>query len=282
MTRLNTALRRDALRCLQGRWGKGIAGMLFLSGVRMIILLLEQFCLTASSLLEPATLQVPFLGIRISPVQSAVSILFGLLTFLTMVPLLMGVLKWYYRLSDGPTPDLRTIFDYLSAPRLYCKTLLLGLTIIFRTVLFGAVISLLPAGVWVALKMVGSIGNSIAAIGQALLFFLFLVLTVLAAVLTICFSLRYFLAPYYFAEDEHIPIRQAVCRSVKAMKRMQGQVFGLLLGWTPLWLSCILVAPLLFAAPYCSAALAINARYLMGREIRQSAEPQVTADTIVF
>jgi len=283
MTRLNAVLRRDSLRCLKGRWGKGVAGTLFLFSAWLVILLLEHFCLTALGILAPDSVQVPFLGVTIAPAQAAVSGGFILLTFLTMAPLITGLQKWYYRLAGGPTPDLRMIFDYLSGFRLYCKAVLLWLTVILRTVIFGAVCALAPVGIRFARQAVGRIGTPASAVGEALLFVLFVITAVLAAVLTLCFALRYFLAPYYFAENEQLSVREALRRSVRAMKRMQGQVFTLILGWLPFWISCIFLVPLIFMVPYCSAALAINARYLMGREVRRDAQQEgAPGDTIVF
>ena len=286
MSRFNTVLRRDALRCLKGRWGKAAAATLFLSGIGAIVMLLEEFCMNALSLFG-VKLQVPFLAVSVTSAQSVVSIVFGVLGFLALAPLCVGMQKWYFRLADGPTPDLRMIFDYYAGARLYGRALRLSLAVVLRTALFGAVMALLPAGLRMAQLWVSGFDSAPAAVGEALLFLLFAVMTVLSAVLTFCFGLRYFLAVYYLTEEETLPVRQALRRSVRAMKGMKGQVFSLMLGWLPLLLSCFLLVPAIFVLPYWNTAFAINARWLMGRDDRlhrtgPEEDPSVTADTVVF
>ncbi|MBQ4050997.1 MAG: DUF975 family protein [Oscillospiraceae bacterium] len=288
MSRFNAVLRKDARRCLKGRWGKAAAGTLFLSGICAIVMLLEEFGMNALSLFGKE-LQVPFLAVPVTSAQSVLSILFGVLSVPVLAPLCVGMQKWYFRLADGPTPDLRMIFDYYADGRLYGKALWLTLNVFLRTAVFGALMALLPAGIRTAQLWVSGFDSAAAAVGEALLFLLFVVMTVLSAVLTLCFGLRYFLTVYYLAGDENISVRQAVRCSVRAMKGMKGQVFSLMLGWLPLLLCCLLLVPALFVLPYCNTALAINARWLMGRDDRlHPAEPSVgeapsvSADTIVF
>ncbi|MDD6033341.1 MAG: hypothetical protein PUC47_07670 [Oscillospiraceae bacterium] len=282
MNRLNAAVRRNTLRCLKGRWGKGAAATLFLAGAGLMLVLLEQLCLTSLSLVEEPTLRVPLLGVQISPVQTAVSAGFGCLIFLVLTPLKMGMRKWFYRLSAGPTPDLRMLFDYLSDFRLYAKSVLLQLAVLLRVAVCGALLSLPSLGILTAQRMVGALGTSAAAVGQAILTLLFLVTVLLAAVLTVCFGLRYYLAPYYFAADETISVHAALKQSVQAMRKAKGQVFCLLCSWLPLWLSCFLLVPLIFVIPCCGCSIAISARYLMGRSVQAEQADAVPDETIVF
>lgn len=283
MSRFNAVLRKDALRCLKGRWGKAAAVTLFLSGIAAVVMLLEEFCLNALGLFG-VELKVPFLAVPVTSAQSIVSILFGILGFLALAPLCVGMQKWYFRLADGPTPDLRMVFDYYVGARLYARALRLSLAVILRTAVFGAVMALLPAGLRMAQLWVSGFDSAAAAVGEALLFLLFAVMTVLSALLTFCFGLRYFLAVYYFTGEEELSVRQAVRCSVRAMKGMKGQVFSLMLGWLPLLLSCFLLVPAIFVLPYWNTAFAINARWLMGRDDRlhRTEEPSVTEDTVVF
>lgn len=286
---LNTLIRRETLRCLRGRWGKAVAGTLFLAGLWLLIVLLEQLCLTGLTLVEPAVLKIPLLEVSVSPAQAVLSGFFALVSFLVLAPLKMGLKKWYYRLSAGPTPDLRMIFDYLSSFRLYGKAIWLQIVIGVRVAFFGALLSLIPTGLWIAQRIVRSFSTPVSAVGQAALLLLMVLTSVLSGLLLISFSLRYFLAVYCMAADESLSVRQAVRQSVQAMKGKKGQVLTLMLSWLPLLIPCLLLVPALFVLPSCSCALAINARYLLGRavyageETRQDpAEEGVSAKTAVF
>ena len=260
---VNLVVNRQAVRCLRGRWGKGVAGSLFIMGMWMLIFLLEQLCLTALSLLEEPLLEMPLLGIFLTPAQAVASGVFSLISLLVLVPLLAGFTRWFYLLSSGPTPDLRTIFDFLASPRLYGKAVWLWFSTSLRVLIFGGLLSLPTLAVWLGQRYLAVFSSPAAAIGRAALLFLLLVLAVLSLILTAAFGLRYFLAPYYLASGDQVTVREAVRSSVQKMKGHKGQVLTLMVGWLPLWLSCLLLAPLPFVMPYCGCALAINARYLM-------------------
>lgn len=284
MSGLGARLRRDAFLCLKGRWGKALAGTFFLFGVGTVLLLAEQFALTVLGFFGNEALQVPFFGTMITPAQAFCSLGAMAAGLMIMAPLTVGIRKWYYRLAEGPTPDLRMIFDYYCSMRLWCGAVSLQFIVRLRTVLFGAVLALPVLALDTGRRMLGGLNTPAAAASEALLFLLTAVTGLTAAVLTFGWSLRYFLAPYYLAEDEDMTVRQALRSSVRAMKGMQGQVLTLLLGWLPLFVSCIFLVPLVFVLPCCQTALAINARYLMGCMVRKEEmiRPHVEADTMVF
>lgn len=286
-------MKRNARLLLKGNLARGAAATLILLGVALLFKTLEeisQLVLELSGVTDSmqSALNLPGLLEKLplaSPVSIAVTAGFLILAFAVMSPLMMGIKAWFFSLSGGDNADLSAIFHYYSGAKLYFKSLLLLLDICLRS-FFWLYVLILPGA------LLSATGGALLTArlnvpNGRLLGTLSIAMGVLLAVLGLLFALviimRYFLAPYLYAQNAQLGVRQAVKTSVRYMHGSTGRLVLLLLSFILWALASFLVLPALYAFPYAESTLAIFARYTIergrmaendGEEEEPTAQPQ--------
>ena len=266
---LSKTLKMNAKRALAGNWGKAI-GIMLLAMLPGILLNIFEFALRAVLGISEYMDYNNTPNIHIDDMASVysvsllVSFLILALTFVIIIPLSQGELRWYYRRTGGENDGVSSIFYYFETFKQYGKAFWLNLSISLRV--FGWTLLLyLPLIVLVGFmgmysaRYDGELPAPVAGLGIILL----IVWGIAVVIFSVAISLRYFLAPYILAENPQMKSREAVKQSVKYMKGHKGDVFvfGLsFIGWI---LLCVFFIPMFYVIPYMNASHAMYARYLI-------------------
>ena len=269
---LRKKIKKDALVSLRNSWGKATAILLFICGVHLLFLLLEQFfgsLLHISFLNGGGNLDLYMGTLEVGTPFALMAAAFALISFIVAVPLQYGATKWYLRQVGGDSPALSTIFDCFHSIRRFFCSLLLKLAIGVRVLGVGILAYLPSAAIFVGIRYIGGYESPGAIIARLILIPLLFLISLAAAFFVFAFSLRYFLARYLFVSG-HKSVSQCIKLSVRGMKGNIQPTLSFYLSFLPWLLLTPLLVPCLFIYPYIKASLAIYAKYLMTKLERNS------------
>lgn len=265
---VRTQIKKNAKRALSNYWAKAVA-------VFLLMLTIGMFFMIMHGILDMAAGISGFLDIyqtggnyiddlpNISIFSITMAGLFSLGMILVMIPLRLGIKRWYYLLSEGYSDDLLSIFHFFSSGKLLIRSLALELQLTVRT-LFWIIVFFAPAiacgvGAWHFTQQTMLVMAPLYATLLVILSFLFLVAGGLGLLIVIN---KYFLAKYYILSEE-VSAYRAIKQSCRATKGIRGQILSFhlsFIGWIALG---ILILPLVFVQPYYSMSSVFYARYLM-------------------
>ncbi|PWM21602.1 MAG: hypothetical protein DBX44_08310 [Oscillospiraceae bacterium] len=273
-------IKTNALNALRQHWGRAVA-------VTMLLIILSQIFLSMEFLLSTAfeipdftdPLRTPqfYLDDLPNAAPAAVALIGGflLLRLILLVPLRLGVQRWFYRVGDGKAEDTFSVFEYFSSLRLFSGALLLSIGVALRCIAWG-ILLLGPSVAMILfsklfLQQTGSDFHQLLGTGLEVAGFLLLLTMAVFLVLRL---MGYYLAPFAYLQNPDEGARAAIRRSVQATR---GYCVSLLLfelsmiGWR---LLDLLVVPRIFTYPYRTTARGLYAHYLFEklRRTRASAE----------
>lgn len=275
---LFSALKKNAKMALKGRWGIAIGVYMLPAAVSALLSGLEHTALhlfVMQPLLQNPTMESEAFDLAeltrelltAGGLETLISFLFMLLTFLLLSPLRLGLIRWYFALIHGTAAPFGEVFYFFESMRRYLRALWYNVQISLRTALWSIAFFVLPSGVLgVSLWLLSTEGisqptHSSASVGLVLAVALFLLFAAWYAI----FLNRYALTAYLLCESDHITVREAFQASIRYTKghRTLLLLFALsFLGWyllAPLTLFLLL----LFVIPYYSAGHMLLCRYLV-------------------
>lgn len=274
---LRKLCKQNGTRCMYNNWGKAVAIVLLLIATSLLFTLLElviNLLLSAPPIVDPQydgwyLNNIPSTTILAMTLTSIMTI--G--SFLIMAPLKMGVISWYYGVSEGDSPEILSIFNYFSSRR-YFRALNLEIHLLGRKILWALIYFALPAAIagasaWLlnygAFYMDLNLGYAIGVCG--LVFSLMLAL--LMAVLYAIHIQKYFLAEYYVVNMD-CGIWEALKKSRHASRGKRGEILLFRLSFLPWYLLCAVVIPALYVLPYYNISAMLYARVLMEQHYRST------------
>lgn len=284
---LRRSIKHNALRALAGAWGKSITVLFILA---LIIALFSQFEVLIYRLVALIGVESPIVGtltlgsmrLELSALSLMVTTLSTLFGFFLLAPLALGMLRWYYCLSDGVQEDVTAVFYYFSnlRPLFRCwrLALLTAVLLLCWTVL------LLAPGILVLLLSIGLRAGADPSEGVAPTFGLLIGLALLAvgvALLTLWVQ-RYKLAPYLAILHPDWPLVRCLRRSATGMRGHLCESWMLHLSFLPWMVLCLLALPILFVVPYGLQSHVIYARYRIERFEQLERRRAAAGDTRVF
>lgn len=194
-----------------------------------------------------------------SPVLSLL-ILFTL-TFaglILLLPLLMGSIRFMYLMSKTSEADYSEMFHYCQNKRyLHCLKTYLGLLI---KSLWQAAISFVPAIVtYLYATALSAQENNLSILA----YFISYILIIIGILLFNALTAKYFLAVYYYIENDNLSTYD-ICRlSEQYMKKLGRTTVKLNFTLLPLTLACILIVPAMFVLPYIMTVKATSAKWIV-------------------
>lgn len=189
-------------------------------------------------------------------------------TLIVMLPLLFGVLRWFWLVTGGSDPNVGEIFYYFSSARLFFKALGVSVSLFWRLIL-GAVLSFLPYALISVLtntEFYNFIGISMPTYMSSL-YSLGTILKMLGFFLLLLWISGY--AMFYVAmfSEPELSNRQTIKLTVVLSRRNRMRFVGFFFsffGWIVTW---VLMIPLLYFLPFFMSSLCI-----LGREVYRSAQ----------
>lgn len=260
----NVAVKKTAKTALQGRWVECIA-------VALLFLFSSFVGYLAAGLLSGV---FPFTGTYV-----VLRILFGLLLD---IPLLFGVLRFYWRVLWGAEDRFTICFFYFADKKQYVRALKTVLLILGRVALLGIV--LFAPAILIDLFSGESIYKLLHIARPEWLGNLWLlsrVLKVFAATVLFLSSLRYYMAPFLLLVNEELEPLEILHVSQTASKQTVIEFVWFtvsFLGWI---LASFFVVPLLYTLPYMGAAYLVHCRFVTAQYNRKL-QQQKKSDPTVF
>lgn len=179
------------------------------------------------------------------------NVIFGVGCFLTFSPVLLGAIRYFWRMACAVTDNPISVFYYFSSKQLYKKSLSLAFSILVRA-LISYIIFIIPAFAFDVIsgtKIYELLGVPIPIWSVNLSYFSFF-LKFIAVVATLLSVLKFYLAPMLIVADENMVVAEAMHLStVISKKSMLDFIFFVFafLGWI---LLSVLIIPLFFVLPY--------------------------------
>ena len=180
------------------------------------------------------------------------------------MPLLYGVLRWFWFTSADFDLPISEIFCYFSSGKEYLKAFSLSFRIFMRSTGI-LLICFLPSLIIVAISSPTTYAmfnasmpywaSSVWALGNTLTFF--------GIVMSFILLLRYFAAPILMINDPSITPHEALDLSVIITKNANGKTFAFVFSFIGWYFLSLLYLPIIFTLPYFLASYAVYCRFLI-------------------
>jgi uncharacterized membrane protein len=277
-------LKSNAKRALRGNWGKAIAAPALLVLCWGLLSLFRQYALDLFEGYPGAQAWTEFsiselLLFRASSAETIILAIFLFVVILLEIPLLLGIMRWYYRMIQGEAIPFADIFLYYESLRLYCKAIWLFITVFVRSLLWAFAFLTPPSAMLgLSLQMVGNrfrplFGNAQLSVTVGTMgVTISTILLALTAVLYAVFMNRYTLTFYLFFDNPDTKITDLIKTSIHYTKGYRASLAAFALSFIGWFLLCILILPLFYVVPYGVASITLYARYIIERCHRETVE----------
>lgn len=183
-----------------------------------------------------------------------------------ILPLFLGLLRFFRRMQWGVNDDVVSVFHYFSDVKQYKRALDLILPISVQVFIRMIVFSL-PVTILSTLsndQFYKGMGLKMPAWAydlQAVIIFFEIISIILVAVS----SIRFYLAPFLYVADEDMDYAEAIHRSKVISKRTRLD-FAFLVATLILWiLLSVLIIPLIFTLPYFMLCYLVHCRFAVAQ-----------------
>lgn len=175
-----------------------------------------------------------------------------------LFPLMLGVLKFAWRIVSENDATLDSVFYYFSSAAEFFRAIKFSLSMVIRVV-FCAVISFFPAvATEVSIAYFGDFANGSA---QMHLMFLSTVLAFCGIALFIVLSSRYYIAPFLFAGTNKLGTEEIFHLSKIISRHTAGAFIVLIIGMLGWILLSVFGISLVYTMPYMLLAYTVHCRY---------------------
>lgn len=182
------------------------------------------------------------------------------------VPLLLGVLRYFWRSLFECEDRLTVLFCYFSSRALYWRAVQTALYLVLYTAGWG-IVCLLPAGAAQLLlspEFYAAIHASMPDF-TANLWIVYDCLATIGVVWLLFMLLRYYLVPFLIVADEQMEIAEAVHMSRLISRRTAFDYVSLIFSFAGWILLSLTAVPLIFTVPYFIMAYLVHARFAVAQ-----------------
>ncbi len=190
------------------------------------------------------------------------SISMGFMTFLLLLPLALGVLGYFRRMTFGQSDSVLIIFRYFSSAEEYRRVIHFISIMTVKFVSIGAVLFLPCLIVYIlsSEKFYDFFDLSLP-FWTSNLWTLNSFLVILASLGLLFFMLKYYLSAFIFVSNDTLDPGEAINMSTIISRRTGADFFGLVLSFLPWILLSIFIAPLIFTLPYFITSYCVHSRF---------------------
>lgn len=257
-----TEIKKAGRIALKNRWPEAILVSMILVGV-LVLDTVMQFVLM--SILRVDAVWTPIVTETVTLLEVAVScgitLFSAIFSLLVILPLVFGVLRWFWLITSCKDADIIEIFHFFSNTKLFFKTLKIAFSVIWR-IIVAAVVCFLPSVVCNQLlrpEIYNYFGFAMP-IWLSGLFPLVSLLIIWGFASFILWIARYALIYTVIFNEPELSAKQTIKKSILLSHgrrlRLVAFVFSFA-GWVAL---SLLVLPILFVVPFIFAALCVYGR----------------------
>lgn len=244
----SSVVKATARAALRGRWVEAITvSSLGLFSVLIVSLL--------SSIVLSSNQQV---------LMYAANIMMPIISVFVLAPLFLGIIRFFWRLTDSAKDDISSAFYYFGSRKRYVRAIKLTFIIGWR-VATAIILCMLPYFVTNILSsswLYQTLGQDIP-LWAANLILIESFLYIVGVICTILYISRYYLVAVVVVMDEELLLLEAVHISCMVSKRSSSSFLSLvasLLGWA---LLTFLLAPAIYTLPLMIACYVVHSRFAM-------------------
>lgn len=192
-----------------------------------------------------------------------VSALFSIaFTLLIIIPLCLGVLRFFWRILFSVEDNPVSSFYYFSSKKLYFKSLSFILILLLKVIPPAIILAIPVFGVWLVSKgSIFELANMSIPLWTANLSYIFIFLRSLAVILLILYMIKYYMAPLFFVADENMDSAECFHMSTVISKKTSLDFSFLLISFWGWILLSMLIIPLIFTLPYMITSFAVHFRF---------------------
>ncbi|MGN0494071.1 MAG: hypothetical protein ACI4F7_10525 [Acutalibacteraceae bacterium] len=208
--------------------------------------------------------------------DAAAYVILALMLIFIFMPLLLGTVRFFWRMIFGAEDRQAALFYYFSDKQKYKRAVHMAAALVLRGIGFG-IILFCPAivvDIFSGVKFYDLINIPIP-IWTGNLYYVSVFLKAAASVLLFFIMSKYYLAPFLIVADENMEIAEAVHMSCTVAKNTILDFISLLfsfLGWI---LISFFIFPLVFTMPYFITSLCVHVRFAVAdynKRIEKSAQ----------
>ena len=268
-------IKKAAKSALKHRWPEAIA----VSCILIVTSLLNTYMqYILMSLFKVGQSWSPFNMAQISvysqPASIGITVFSALYGVFITLPLILGVMRWFWQVTAGSSASVGEIFCYFSSTKVYFKTLLLSLRLLLR-LLIGTVVWFLPFNIVIVLTSPDLYNMLGVAMPMAMevLYPLLDFLIVLGFALLLFWSTVYILCYTVAFSEGELSVGKIIRHTAKLSKGFRLNTVGFILSFSGWLLLSVLAVPIIFTLPYLLASLCVYGRevYRASRHSEQSA-----------
>ncbi len=212
----------------------------------------------------------------------AAYVFLGLCAIFLLFPLILGLIKFFWRFIFGADDSPVSVFSYFSGKAEYKRALRLTVSLALRAAGFGLLL-FFPAilvDLFSGVKVYDFLNIPIP-LWTSNFGYLSVFLKTLASVALFFIMLKYYLAPFLIVADENMEVGEAIHMSSTVSKNVMLDIIYLFLsflGWIAL---SVLIVPLVFTMPYMLTSLSFHVRFAIA-EYNKRVEKINQADIPTF
>ncbi|CDZ23585.1 putative membrane protein [[Clostridium] cellulosi] len=282
MVNLRVLSKYNGLKALKNSWLKAIAVLLILG---LLVFGISQLESAYRKITEIPELTDNGL-INLNIYSFIISLVFSIIAFFIMTPLILGMTEWYWNLTSGAKPAIGDIFGWFGSGKLYGKSLWLRFYVGVRKALWWLLTCGLPAVLLVAAEYYLSNVNinnpqnlSDSDIRKVLiagvLSFFGGTLMIGGIILFLFVTSRYTLANYLIVEDSSRKVSDVVRDSIRYTKDYRWEITKFFLSYIGWAIACIAIVPILFVVPYFYSSFTVYSKHIIyeQRKIENNGAP---------
>lgn len=221
-------------------------------------------CFICGGILFFAYIVCLYVAQMISFVSNSVigTVFFCLLSAFAVLPLFLGVLRFFRRLLWGADDNPVEAFHYFSSVKLYKRVMKLVALIVLRLIIAGIPL-FIPAIITEVLsnEEIYNLFKMNMPVWSSNLWVLTAFLEAVAGIILILVMLKFYLAPFLLVADEEMEPEEAMHMSAVISKRSAADFFFLIISFAGWILLSLFMVPLIFTMPYFFTSYLVHSRF---------------------
>lgn len=194
--------------------------------------------------------------------DAAAYVLLAVMLIFILMPLLLGTVRFFWRMIFGAEDRQAALFYYFSDRQKYKRAVHMAAALVLRGIGFG-IILFFPAlilDIFSGVKFYDLINMPIP-IWTGNLYYISAFLKAAAAVLLFFIMSKYYLAPFLIVADENMEVAEAIHMSGTVAKNTILDYISLIFSFFGWILISFFIFPLVFTMPYFMTSLCVHVRF---------------------
>ena len=191
-------------------------------------------------------------------------VLFALYNFFIVLPICLGVLRFFWRNMFSVNDHPVSVFYYFSNSKLYKKCIKMNFLLLLKAIIPSLILAIPVVALWLLTKgLIFEWMNISIPLWTANLTYIYIFVKNLAIIILLIYMFKYYLTPLFIISDENMEVDEAMHMSTVISKKSSLDFSYLLFSFCGWIIISILVLPLVFTLPYLFSAYTVHFRFVV-------------------